>query len=51
MIQEGIGAVIDEKLRGGGMRIAGAGHGDGAAFIAQTIVGLVENGRAGVALD
>lgn len=46
-VQEGVVGVVDEELRGGGVRVHGTGHGNGAAVVLQAVVGLVLHGLAG----
>ena len=48
MVQKVVVHQIDEKLGRGAVRVAGAGHGEGAALVLQTVVGLVLHGLAGV---
>ena len=46
MIQEIIVFGVDEKLGRGAVRVRGARHGDGAAFVSQTVVGFIVNRRS-----
>src|SRR5690606_16523059 len=50
VVEEGIVSHVDEELGAGGMRVHGAGHGNGADSVADAIVGLVLDRRAGVLL-
>ena len=43
VVEEVVVLHIDEKLGGGGVRLHGARHGDGAEIVLQAIVGLVLN--------
>ena len=47
VVQELVVFDVDEKLRGGRVRVHGSGHGNGAGLVAQTVIGLVFNGHSG----
>ena len=47
MVEEAVVLDVDEKLRGGGMRVVGARHGDGVAVVLQAVVGFILDRRAG----
>ncbi len=51
VVEEGVVGDVDEKLRGGRMRIGGAGHGEGVAVVFEAVVGFVLNrGEGGLLL-
>ena len=49
-VEEGVVGVVDEELRGGRLRVGGAGHGNGAALVQQAVVGFVLDRRLGALL-
>ncbi len=49
-VQEVVVVHVDEELGAGGVRLAGAGHGDGANLVGQAVGRLVLDGGAGLFL-
>src|SRR5690349_24649110 len=47
VVEEGVVAVVDEELRGGGVRVAGARHRDAAAHVLEAVRRLVLDRGAG----
>lgn len=50
VVEEVVVGGIDEELRGGGVRLHGAGHGNAVLGVLQAVVSLVLNARAGLLL-
>ncbi len=50
VVQEAVVGHVDEELRGGRVRIAGAGHGHGVVVVLQAVLRLVLDGRIGALL-